>query len=158
MTIEIIVAVDKNNGIGANNKLLWNIPEDMQRFRDITNGHTVVMGRKTWESIPLQRRPLINRKNIILTRDVYYKADGAIVINSVESLKDHVLPEDKVFIIGGSEVYRQFMGITDIIHLTTVNERFPEADTFFPLIDFRHWVVSGHEFKPTFSFMTLTRK
>lgn len=131
MMISIIVAIGKNRELGKNNKLLWNIPEDLKRFKKITSDNIVVMGRKTYESIG---RPLKNRINIVITRDREYKVEGAVIVHSLEEaikkLKDY---ENKnVFIIGGGQIYNQAIEIADRLYITLVDEVYPEADTYFP--------------------------
>lgn len=130
MTVSIIAAIGKNRELGKNNKLLWNIPEDLKRFRSITAEHTVIMGRKTFESIG---HALPNRTNIIVTRDKNYKAEGCIVCGSLEEAIDLAKKtgEEEVFVIGGGEIYRQSISLADKLYLTLVDGTF-DADTFFP--------------------------
>jgi dihydrofolate reductase len=128
--ISIIAAVAENKAIGKDNKLLWHISEDMQRFKKITTGHPVIMGQKTFESLG---RPLPNRTNIVLTLDKSYQAPGCAVVHSLEeaikvaSEKDN----DEIFFIGGGQVYNQAIKFTDKLYLTLVEGDY-EADTFFP--------------------------
>lgn len=136
--IKIIVATSKNRVIGNNNQLIWSLPADLKRFKQITTGNTVVMGRKTYESIG---KPLPNRRNIIITRDNEYKADGCEIVNSLEEAL--MLCNNDCFIIGGGEIYKQSMDLADKIYLTIVNEDF-EGDTFFPEIG-NEWVKVGRE-------------
>ncbi len=146
MIISLIAAVAKNNVIGGSNKLLWNILEDMKNFRDKTSGHTVIMGRKTFESIG---RPLPNRKNIIITRDLGYQKDGIEIVNSLdEALRLAALEQGKefeenqdkveVFIIGGGEIYKQSMGRANKLYITEVHKDF-DGDVKFPEIDKNLW-------------------
>lgn len=130
MKISIIAAIGKNRELGKNNKLLWDIPEDLKRFRSITAGHTVIMGRKTFESIG---RALPNRTNIIVTRDKNYKAVGCIISRSLEGAIDLAKRGggEEVFVIGGGEIYRQAISLADKLYLTLVEGTF-DADTFFP--------------------------
>lgn len=136
--IKIIVAISRNRVIGNNNQLIWSLPADLKRFKQITTGNTVVMGRKTYESIG---KPLPNRRNIIITRDNEYKADGCEIVNSLEEAL--MLCNNDCFIIGGGEIYKQSMDLADKIYLTIVNEDF-EGDTFFPEIG-NEWVKVGRE-------------
>ena len=132
--VSIIAGVAENMVIGRENNLLWNIPEDMKRFREITSGHPVIMGRKTFESLPLTFRPLPNRTNIVVTRDSSYKVpEGVIVVNSVEEALKIAKGKDKeeIFIIGGGQIYAQTIGLADKLYLTIVKGEF-EGDTFFP--------------------------
>ena len=126
--INIIVATSKNRVIGNNNSLIWKLPADLKRFKQITTGSTVVMGRKTYESIG---KPLPNRRNIIITRDTNYLVDNCEVVNSLEEAL--MLCNNECFIIGGGEIYKQSIDIADKIYLTLVQEDF-EGDTYFPEI------------------------
>jgi dihydrofolate reductase len=126
--INIIVATSKNRVIGNNNSLIWKLPADLKRFKQITTGSTVVMGRKTYESIG---KPLPNRRNIIITRDTNYLVDNCEIVNSLEEAL--MLCNNDCFIIGGGEIYKQSIDIADKIYLTLVQEDF-EGDTYFPEI------------------------
>ena len=124
--VKIIVAMSKNRVIGDSNTLIWHLPEDLKRFRHLTTGNTIVMGRKTYESIG---KPLPNRRSIIITRDPDYKVEGCEVVNSLEEAL--LLSNSDCFIIGGGEIYRQVIDISDRIYLTLINKEF-EGDTSFP--------------------------
>lgn len=138
--INIIVAMSKNRVIGNANTLIWHLPEDLKRFKELTTGNTIVMGRKTYESIG---RPLPNRRSIIITRDTNYKVDGCEVVNSLEEALE--LSNNNCFIIGGGEIYRQALDKADRIYLTRINKDF-EGDTTFPEIG--DWYESDcQEFK-----------
>jgi dihydrofolate reductase len=128
--ISIIAGIGKNRELGAENKLLWNIPEDLQWFREKTKGHPVIMGRKTHESIG---KPLPNRPNIIITRDTTYRSPGTITATSLEEAINMAkgLDDKEIFIIGGSSVYAQAIDIADRLYLTVVDADF-KADTYFP--------------------------
>lgn len=128
--ISIICVIGKNNAIGRSNRLIWNLPADLKRFREITSGHPIIMGRKTYESIG---RPLPNRTNIVISRDQSYRAEGCIVVTSLETAleKAKAVEKEEVFIIGGGEIYRQALPACDKLYLTVVEDE-PEADTFFP--------------------------
>lgn len=136
--LSIIAAIGKNNELGKDNTLLWHLPVDMKSFRDTTRGHTVVMGRKTFESIG---RPLPNRRNIVITRDADYVKEGIEVMNSMESALALLAqqPEENIFIIGGAEIYKSFMPYVEKLYITHVESEFPEADTSFPTIDPTIW-------------------
>lgn len=139
--INIIVAMDKNGGIGKDNKLLAHIPEDLKHFKEVTSGHTVVMGYNTWLSLP--KKPLPNRRNIVLTtKDI--ELDGAEVVHSIDELKDWIDFDDEVFIIGGAKVYEQFLPYTDRMYVTHIMDEF-EADTFFPRDDEDCWNIISSE-------------
>jgi dihydrofolate reductase len=137
MIISIIVAISKNQVIGKNNQLIWHLPKDMKFFMDTTMDTVVIMGRKNYESIPKKYRPLKNRKNVIITRNKSYKAEGCVVVNSIdESLKVLNNIENKeVFVIGGGEIYKKFLekGFIDRMYITHIDEYF-DGDTFFSRI------------------------
>ena len=143
--ISIIVAVSEDYGIGKNNELLWHIPEDMKRFKNLTFGHCVIMGKKTWESLP--KKPLPGRKNIVLTDDPDEVIDQCITAYSIEDALDKCKLNEEIFIIGGGSIYRQFMPIADRLYITHVHRQ-AAADIFFPEIDPLIWVpVEREEFK-----------
>ena len=138
--VSIIVAMSKNRVIGDSNALIWHLPEDLKRFRQLTTGNTIVMGRKTYESIG---KPLPNRRSIIITRDPDYSVDGCEVVNSLEEAL--LLSNSDCFIIGGGEIYRQAIDLADRIYLTLIDKKF-EGDTSFPEIE--GWVeVSCEDFR-----------
>ena len=145
MIISIIVAISKNQVIGKNNQLIWNLPKDMKYFMDTTMNTTVIMGRKNYESIPKKYRPLKNRNNVIITRNKSYKAEGCLVVNSIEeSLESLRNVENKeVFVIGGGEIYKKFLekGLIDRMYITHIDEQF-DGDTFFPEINYDSWQSS----------------
>jgi dihydrofolate reductase len=160
MKISMIVVVGKNREIGCQNKLLWNLPEDMARFKKITTGHIVIMGSKTFES--MKSKPLPERTNIVIAMDKDYQAPGCIVAHSpdeaVEKAKEQK-NNDEVFIIGGGSIYKYFLPQTDKLYITVVDDE-PQADTFFPdYSEFKNILFEEtHEtddFK--FSFFELTR-
>ncbi|MCC5922265.1 MAG: dihydrofolate reductase [Crocinitomicaceae bacterium] len=140
MKVSIIAAMDKNRGIGKNNDLLWHLPNDMRFFKETTQGHVVIMGRKNWDSIPEKYRPLSHRENIVLSRNTQFKADGATVYpnltSALENIAKWITPEQKIFIIGGAQIYSLAFEECDIdeIFLTEVDAAL-DADTFFPKFD-----------------------
>jgi dihydrofolate reductase len=140
--ITIIVATDRNNGIGYNNGLLANIPGDLKRFREITMGHSLIMGKKTWESLP--NKPLAGRQNIVLTDNELDCFDCAETARSIEEALRLCKPGNEIFIIGGGSIYRQFMPLADRLMVTHIDAGFP-ADTFFPEISPEEWYVSENE-------------
>src|ERR1700749_361938 len=140
MIVSIIVAIGENNAIGKNNQLLWHLPADLKHFKVITSGHTIIMGRKTFDS---DGKPLPNRRNIVVTRQDI-RIQGCEVVKSIDEAIALCEGEDEVFIGGGAEIYRQAMDKTDRIYLTIVHKMF-DADTFFPEIDFKKWVETEHE-------------
>ncbi len=134
MKISLIAAIGRNNELGKENKLLWDLPADMQYFRKTTAGHVVIMGRKTYESIG---QPLPNRRNIVVTRQSDYKPEGMEVAGSLEEALKLVTEngagwDDEVFVIGGGELYSQAIDMADKLYITRVDDEIPEADTYFP--------------------------
>jgi dihydrofolate reductase len=159
MTISIVVAIAQNNAIGKDNKLLWHLPKDLKHFKDITTGGTVIMGRKTYDSVG---RPLPNRRNIIITRQ-QIEIPGCEVVNSIDAALALCRDEAEVFIVGGAEIYKQALPLTDKIFLTIVHQDF-EADTYFPEIKGDIWKeTERQDHEPDeknllpYSFITLER-
>ena len=144
MKVSLIVAMDLEKGIGKNNDLMWHLPADMKFFKETTSEHIVVMGRKNYDSIPVKYRPLPNRENVVLTRNIDYKAEGCLVFNSLEDCLDHYKNEDgkTVFIIGGGEIYRKALDLECVeeMYISHVNKMYG-ADTFFPDFDMEKWKV-----------------
>ena len=140
--ISLIAAIGKNNELGKNNTLLWHMPADMKFFRDTTRGHTVIMGRKTFESL---KGPLPKRTNIVITRDKNYKRDGIEVVNSLEEGLGKTKNESEVFIIGGAEIYKQAIDFADKLYITHIDAIDKNADTFFPEIIPIVWNEISHE-------------
>ena len=140
--ITIIVATDRNNGIGYNNGLLANIPGDLKRFREITMGHGLIMGKKTWESLP--NKPLAGRQNIVITDNELDCFNCADTARSIEEAVSLCRPGNEIFIIGGGSVYRQFMAQADRLMVTHIDAEYT-ADTFFPEISPDEWYVSENE-------------
>ena len=138
--ISAIVAVCDNNVIGKDNALIWHLPADMKFFKDKTTGHCIITGRKNYESIPLKFRPLPNRTNIIITRQTDYDAPGAIVVSSIESAleKAKQTGDKEIFIIGGAEIFKQSMHLTNRLYVTQIYHSF-EGDVFFPEINMNEW-------------------
>jgi len=132
--ISAIVAIDQNNGIGENNQLLCKLPDDLKYFKEKTLGHSIIMGRKTYESLG---RPLPGRRNIILSKQLDYNVNGCEVYNSIpECMKN--IPDDEVFIIGGESIFKQTLNYCSKIYLTKIDASF-QADAFFPTIDLNQW-------------------
>ncbi|MFZ4414192.1 MAG: dihydrofolate reductase [Bacteroidales bacterium] len=136
--LSIIVAIADNNAIGKDNQLLWHLSEDLKRFKQLTTHHTIVMGKKTFESLPI--RPLPNRRSVVITDIVDEKIDGCVMAYSIEEAIQLCEDDKENFIIGGGSIYRQFMPIADKLYLTKVHKDF-EADTFYPDIDFSDWEI-----------------
>ena len=140
--ISIIVAVSEDWGIGKDNELLWHISEDLKRFKRLTSGNAVIMGKKTWESLP--KKPLPNRKNIVLTDNPKETIENAITAYSIEDSLAKCTPGEGIFIIGGGSIYGQFMPIADRLFITHVHRKAP-ADIYFPEIDMKIWKVTEEE-------------
>ena len=152
----MIAVIGKNRELGCNNKLLWDLPEDMKRFKELTTRHTVVMGRKTFESIG---KPLPNRTNIIITRDKNYKTPGCEIVHSPKDIIKKNNKLNNIFIIGGGEIYKLFLPYTDKLYLTIVQDK-PKADTFFPnYSEFSNTIFkeSHKNNEPYFTFLELTK-
>lgn len=149
--MNLIVAVDKNWGIGYNNKLLVSIPADMKFFRQMTSGKVVVMGRKTLESFP-NGLPLKNRVNIVLTQNKNYQAKGAVVLHSLEEVLETLkkYPSEDIYVIGGETIYRQLLPYCNAAYVTKINHAY-EADAFFPNLDENNeWVVTQESEEQTY--------
>ena len=162
-TISIIAAIAENNAIGKNNKLLWRLPADMRRFKDLTTGHAVIMGRKTFESLP--KGPLPNRKNVVLTTLPEAGFVNCFACESMGAALDICEKEDEIFILGGALVYRQALRIADRMYITLVHGEFKDADTFFPVVNWDMWEeVERQEFPADakhaypYTFLTYVRK
>lgn len=141
MKIIIIAAIGLHGELGKDNSLLWKLPDDMKFFSETTNGHTVIMGRKTYESIPKNYRPLVGRKNIVISSSKNYESEGAIMsMNFLASLGiAESLGGEKIFIIGGSTIYERAIKYADEMLITHVNQVFPNADVYFPDISRLKW-------------------
>ena len=141
--ITIIVAAGENNAIGKDNDLIWHLSDDLKRFKSLTNGHHIIMGRKTFESFP---KPLPNRTHIVITRQSDYQApEGVIIVNNLEDALDAARRDPQPFIIGGGEIYKQSMAIANKLEITRVHHSFENADTFFPEIDKNIWKEISRE-------------
>lgn len=155
--ISHIVAVSENGIIGIDGDLPWSLPEDLKRFKQLTSNRVVIMGRKTHESIG---RPLPNRVNIVITRQVDYRSSGCLVAASLkDALKVSEFTDDEIFIIGGGEIYKQSMDLVDTIYMTVVNQHITEAEntTYYPDIPSGFEVVS-HVNNATHSYITYRRR
>lgn len=155
--IVVIAAVARNRVIGKDNRLLWNIPEDMAHFKALTSGRTVIMGRKTWDSLPPRFRPLPGRRNIVISRQADYPAPGAELAGSLEqALQLAASGEESIFIIGGEQIYRQAMAVAERLEITEVDLE-PEGDAWFPEIAAVDWKISAKSEFPGFAFVTYRR-
>lgn len=142
--LTIIAAAAENNALGKDNDLVWHLPDDFKRFKQLTTGHHIIMGRKTFESFP---KPLPNRTHIIITRKKGYKAKGCIVVHSLEEAIKAITNDEQPYIIGGGEIYNMSINIADKIELTRVHGTF-EADAFFPEIDDNMYKLIASEYHP----------
>lgn len=157
----MIAAAAENNALGKDNDLVWHLPDDFRRFKELTSGHHIIMGRKTFESFP---KLLPNRTHIIITRQKNYQPDHCIVVDSLEKALEYIPEEEDGFIIGGGEIYKQAIKIADFIELTRVHASY-EADTFFPEINPDEWQLVEEEYHPKdekhlvdFTYQTYIRK
>lgn len=142
-TITIIAAIANNNALGKDNDLIWHLPADLKRFKKVTTGHHILMGRNTFESIG---KPLPNRTTVIITRNTDYIAEGCLVVNSIEKALEVAKEDAQVFIIGGAQIYEQAikLDLVDQLDITEVQQEF-EADVFFPEIDLHIWKEVARE-------------
>ena len=149
MVVSLIVAVSENNVIGVDGGLPWHLPKDMKFFRQATEGHHVIMGRKNYESIPEKYRPLPNRTNIIITRNKHYKAPGCIVVNDIAKAIDMAekAGDNEPFIIGGGEIYRQAVAqnLFTRLYITSVKTTI-NGQVFFPDINMEEWKLISQEY------------
>ena len=159
MILSQIAAMSDNHVIGKNNQLLWHMPNDLKHFKNTTSGHTVIMGRKTFDSVG---KPLPKRRNIIITRQPI-TIEGCEVVNSIEAALALCKNEDEVFIVGGAEIYRQSLHLSDRIYLTIIHHFF-DGDSFFPEISPNEWKEVSRENHPAdeknafpYSFVTYER-
>ncbi len=136
--IVLIAAVARNRAIGRDNQLLWNVPEDMAHFKALTQGQAVLMGRKTWESLPARFRPLPGRRNIVVSRQAGYAAPGAELAPSLEAALALAAGQATVFVIGGADIYRQALPLADRLELTELDLE-PEGDAWFPEFSPADW-------------------
>jgi dihydrofolate reductase len=159
--ITLIVAAGENDAIGKDNQLIWHLSDDLKRFKELTNGHHIIMGRKTFESFP---KPLPNRTHVVISRQANYQVpSGVIVVNNLEDAFDASKSDKQPFVIGGGEIYKQAMPFANKIELTRVHENF-DADTFFPKIDTSIWKkisetnhAKDEKHQYAFSFLTYER-
>ncbi|MFT4223701.1 dihydrofolate reductase [Dysgonomonas sp.] len=163
MTIKsIIVAVDENNAIGKGNNLLCHLPNDLKYFKSVTQGYPVIMGRKTFESLPKGALP--NRRNIVITRNKDLQFERCEMVSSISEAIDLCKNEEQLFIIGGGSVYQEAIDLVDRLYLTCIHHKFEGADTFFPSIDQAQWtLVSREDHRPDekheygYSFITFDK-
>ena len=161
--VSIIAAIADNGAIGANNRLLCHLPNDLRRFKKLTTGHTVIMGRKTFESLPKGALP--NRTNVVVTRNLQQSIDGCELYDQLLDAIHNHQHESEVFIIGGASVYAQAIQLADKLYLTYIHHTFEHADTFFPVINDSEWIITDSETFPPdehhlfpYSFKTFIKK
>ena len=159
--IILIAAVAENNALGKNNDLLWHLPKDFKRFKEITSGHHIIMGRKTFESFP---KPLPNRTHVIITRQKNYVCEGCIVVQDLKEAIAVCPKNEAIFVIGGGEIYAQSIHLADQLDITRVHHSF-EADVYFPEIDPEIWELTSEVLNPKddkhlydYSFQTFVKK
>lgn len=158
--ITLIAAAAENNALGKDNDLVWHLPDDFKRFKKLTTGHYIIMGRKTFESFP---KPLPNRTHVVITRQKDYHPEGAVVVHSLKEALEEAKDDEQPYVIGGGEIYKLALEKADKIELTRVHASF-EADAFFPELDMKNWeLVSSihHEkddrHKYPFTYLTYER-
>jgi dihydrofolate reductase len=160
--LTIIAAASENNALGKDNQLVWHLPDDFKRFKTLTSGHYIIMGRKTFESFP---KPLPNRTHIIITRQADYQVpEGCIVVSGLQEAIAICPKNEEAFVIGGGEIYQQSLELVNKIDITRVHTSL-EADTFFPAIDTTKWKLVFEEFHPKdekhdydFTFLTYVKR
>ena len=159
--IIMIAAVAENNALGKDNNLLWHLPSDFKRFKELTSGHHIIMGRKTFESFP---KPLPNRTHIVISRQKDYLPEGCIIVENLEKAFAVCPKNEDSFIIGGGEIYSQSIPLADELDITRVHHSF-EADVYFPEIDSKIWELTSETFNPKdekhlydYTFQIYTRK
>ena len=152
--IILIVAASENNVIGKDGKIPWNLKEDLQRFKRLTLNHPVIMGRKTYESLPV--KPLKDRVNIVLTRDRSFTSPGVVVKHSLEDALEYCKGYDKVFLVGGQAIFEEGLKFADTLELTRVHGNY-DGDAFFPEVNFDEWQLKNKEDGEGYSFLTYTR-
>ncbi len=139
--VTLIAAIDENRVLGKDNQLIWHLTEDLKRFKRLTTGHAIIMGRKTFESLP---KALPNRHNIVVTRNKNYSSKGITVCHSLEKAIECAIEDDQTFVIGGGQIYEQAIGWASTIELTRIHAQF-EGDVFFPEINNKKWAIEKEE-------------
>jgi dihydrofolate reductase len=162
-TLALIAAIDRHNALGRGGELLWHESDDQKHFRRVTMGCPVIMGRKTWQSLPARFRPLPGRRNVVLTRDAAWQAPGAERAASLDAALQLVADADKAFVIGGGDLYALALPRADELVLTEIDAAFDSADTFFPALDSSRFVEIAREPQRTadgtrYAFVTYRRR
>src|SRR5690625_2384575 len=165
MIISMVAAAGENNALGKDGKLLWHLPHDIKRFKKITMGNPVIMGRKTFETLP---NPLPGRKNIIITKNKDYKAENCIIAHNLEEAIEkakEVAQGNEICIVGGGEIYKQGLPFSNKIELTRIHHNFNDGDAFFPELDYKNWNLQSDFYhakdikhKYAFSYLTFVKK
>ena len=163
MLLSLIAAIATNNAIGVNNQLLCRLPNDMKRFKQLTAGHTVIMGRKTFDSLPGGALP--NRTNVVITRSTGASFTGCETYGQLSTAINNHQHENEIFIIGGASIYEQAIALADKLYLTFIHHTFEQADTFFPVINESEWALIDSENHPAderhlhpYTFATFIKK
>lgn len=158
--VTLIAAAAENNELGKDKDLVWHLPDDFKRFKELTTGHHIIMGRKTFETFP---KPLPKRTHVVITRKKDYKPEGAIVVHSLEKALEIAKEDPQPFVIGGGEIYKLSLAQADKIELTRVHGTF-DADTYFPDFDEKEWKLTNSNFHPkdekhdyAFTYLTYER-
>lgn len=144
--LSLIVAVDQNNAIGKENQMLTHLPDDLKYFKQVTSGHSVIMGRKTFESLPKGALP--NRRNIVITRNTELQYPGCEMVNSIEDAIVTASGEEEVFVMGGGIIYKETIDRADKLYITHIHHAFEEAEVYFPEIDLDVWKEVWREDHP----------
>lgn len=155
--INIIAAMTKERVIGKDNKLPWHIPEDLANFKKLTSGHTVVLGRKTYESIPKRFRPLSNRNNIVVSRTMPTEAGIDVCPSLEEAIATAQAYGKEIFIVGGASIYQQALPITDRMYISQIKKNYP-GDAYFPNFDVNEWEIEQQEDYPAWELVVYARK
>lgn len=160
--LSIIVAIAENRVIGKDNQLLWHLPADLKMFKQATSGHTIILGRKTWESLPV--KPLPNRRHIVITSQKDFSFNGIEVVHSIEDAIALCNSNEETFIVGGEQIYKQLLPFAQTLYITEVKACF-DGDAFFPEINLNEWELINSEphfadekHKSDFTFLTYKRK
>lgn len=160
--ITMIAAAGENNELGKDNDLLWHLPDDFKRFKQLTTSHHIIMGRKTFETFP---KPLPNRTHVVITRNKNFKKEGAVVVHTMKQALKLAEKDEQPFIIGGGEIYKMGLPVADKIELTRVHATFGDADTFFPVFSNDEWQLitktvhpKDERHKYSFTYETWVRK
>lgn len=155
--IAIIAAISKNNCIGKNGQIPWNIPEDMKRVRELTTGNVVIMGKNTWESIPEKFRPLPNRVNIVITSQANYAVPPSVEVYSTIQQAIAAHSGERIFGFGGAGIYKEMINIADTLYITHVDQKISDCTAFFPKIDPAVWKEIEREDHTGFAFVKYIR-